>query len=240
MTMLKVSLGAFLVKNFKSKAYIRYTVTMVSIFLILIGLAELIFSATFPCDSTPFFFGDVKECGNIPHQTAWSRFLLAFTILNLVTDVLYAGLTFLVIWQIQLSWRKKMVAISLCMLGTLGGVASAIRLALLLNFVPGYSVFGQTCLQESWAVIEPAMGITAGCMATLRPLLVEFNRWRGASVTGSRGMSHSGPHTASARNSRRTKTVAMAVPTSVMEPEMVLLQEDQKGVLVQFDVQQEW
>lgn len=70
-----------------------------------------------------------------------------------------------------MSRRDKLSAAGLCALGTIGGVASVIRLCVLVIPFPTVSVLGEGIHTSIWSLIEPGVGITAAAMASLRPLV---------------------------------------------------------------------
>ncbi|GAM85193.1 hypothetical protein ANO11243_031970 [Dothideomycetidae sp. 11243] len=179
---LKISLGAFLYKIFESKPAYRWIIVATSVILTAAAVAGIVVTIEMPCGFEPYFFAGLKECA-FDHHTqsmAWSTVFRVWTILNTTSDGLYAVLSVIAIVSMQLEVREKFVAVFLCTMGTLGGVASIIRLCMLCIIVPGYSEFGQTIIELQWSVVEPGLGITAASTATLRPLVREVNKWRAA------------------------------------------------------------
>lgn len=189
MLALKISLGLFFYKIFESKPVYRWIIGTCTVLLTIIGITSVVVTVADRCGLEAFFFVDIKECAGSRSGPVWSGVLEAWGLLNTISDFLYAVLSVIAIANIQLTLRRKASAIALCMLGTLGGVASVVRLGLLLSIIPGYSTFGQTMIEVQRSAIEGGLGIAAASLATLRPLAHELKLWRErkSDAAGSRG-----------------------------------------------------
>jgi len=73
--------------------------------------------------------------------------------------------------SLQLPQRTKVSACLLLAFGTVGGLASIIRIGIIIPQIPGTSTLGESIDPSIWTVIEPGLGITAASLATLRPLM---------------------------------------------------------------------
>ncbi|KAF2151755.1 hypothetical protein K461DRAFT_321931 [Myriangium duriaei CBS 260.36] len=178
MIALKISLGWFFQKIFDSKRAYWWTILVCTIILTLAGIASIMMTALYPCDLATYFFPGLKECVNSRNIKAWVDVAQVWTVLSMVSDLLYAVLSIVAIARIQLSAKKKVTAILLCTVGTMAGTASVARFIMLTDPVKGYSIFGQDILNLQVLVIEPGLGIIAACAATLRPMLREYRQWR--------------------------------------------------------------
>lgn len=139
----------------------------------LLGLAAIIFTFVEPCQIETEFFIGLPRCGMTSpfyQNSVWLRIAEAWTLANTASDILMAGVAVMVIVQMQLARRNKISAALLCALGSIGCVASCVRLVFLVVNIHNYSYLGQSILEAIWSSIEPGLGIIAASLATLRPL----------------------------------------------------------------------
>lgn len=90
---------------------------------------------------------------------------------NAVTDLIYAILPIFIIRESKLPPIAKISSCLLLALGTVGGIASVVRLKYIKGLQPGPDFFNSSVNIAIWSLIEPGLGITAASLATLRPLL---------------------------------------------------------------------
>lgn len=91
-----------------------------------------------------------------------------WALLNASTDLTYSLIAVITIWTSSMRRTEKIQASFLMVLGTVGGIASCIRLVVSKIFDPSAQPdFAQVQL---WTVIEAGTCITAASLTTLRPL----------------------------------------------------------------------
>lgn len=186
MVMFKISLGFFFLRIFKSRKVFVWTLIISTIIPTVFGVVNVIYTAVVSCQIENLFFVGLTWCSDSSHAS-WLILAEAWTFLNMVSDVLYAILSMVAIYQLKMSIKQKVIASLLCALGCLGSLASIVRLVLFLTNTSGYSLLGEGLLQAIWTLIEPGFGITAASMATLRPLLRKDG---GKTVAATRSNSH--------------------------------------------------
>jgi len=81
-------------------------------------------------------------------------------------------LPFFMLRDVQIRLRDKIIVGFILALAAAGGIASMIRFKYLAGLAePGYSFYATTHEAMVWSCIEPGLGIIAGSLASLRPLL---------------------------------------------------------------------
>ncbi|KAF2469635.1 uncharacterized protein BDR25DRAFT_371641 [Lindgomyces ingoldianus] len=100
--------------------------------------------------------------------TGVSYFISAVSIL---TDWTCAILPAFILWGVQLKWRVKASVGVVLALGVVASTATLVRL----KFLPSYTI-GEDYLYHIapigiWSITESGIGITAGSLATLRPII---------------------------------------------------------------------
>ncbi|KAI4722198.1 hypothetical protein E4T48_01558 [Aureobasidium sp. EXF-10727] len=146
----------------------------------------LLSTVIFSLYSFGFFFVAIFQCGSpdkyLLHKvqgkcTSWSVLgPLNYThgVMNAVTDWIFVSLPVLVIRKANMSGRDKSSVILVLVIGVFGSVASVVRLfyidALHSGDQDATTFFSDASSIAILSTIEPGMGITAACMATLRPL----------------------------------------------------------------------
>lgn len=148
-----------------------------------------------------WFFVAIFECGN-PLQFAekaalgqclsWKRVLEPFNYfhgtLNAVTDWIFAIIPIFVVRGAQMTREARLSVIAILALGAAGSITSLVRLAYV--GVLGVSVdkiFVKLPEYGIVSIIEVGFGITAACLATLRPLFSRFIDKASTAMTSSRG-----------------------------------------------------
>lgn len=177
MIALKISLCFFFIKIFASKRPFVMAMIMSTLMSSVVRLACVLVMTIKPCTLESFFFADIIECRGHPPSTPWSIMLDISTVANVLSDLLYCGLSAFAIASMTMRLRNKITSIVLCTLGTLGTIAAVIRAGIQLGHLHGESKFGATQLEVQWSVIELGFGITAASCATLRPLMDRVFRW---------------------------------------------------------------
>lgn len=166
MVFLKMSLGFFLLKIFtidKPKRIIVIVVVCVcSVFSLVYFFWTLI-----GCAASATFYPTGEVCHSV---TAYSHFTTFWNTLNASTDLLFALLATLAMWNVKLPLLAKISTGGLLVLGTLGGIASLIRLGLLLRQSNQSNQIVHSLQAGYWTIIEAGIGITVASLATLRPL----------------------------------------------------------------------
>lgn len=178
MVLLKISLCLFFIKIFASKRTFIVIMVITTVVASCVRVANIITVAEALCSFEAFFFMDIKECGGTkPPSSAWVITTFVSTAVNIASDLLYVVLSIIVVARLQMKLRQKISTILLCVLGTIGTIASVVRLVLQLSYIPGESRFGASNLEIMCSVMELGLGIIAASCATLRPVLEQARKW---------------------------------------------------------------
>ena len=142
--------------------------------------ATVAFSTVF---GVAYFFLVIFQCGAAPRKIfqqesagkciPFDKVLIINTIagvINTVADWILALLPIFILRQAQLGRAAKISAGFVLVLGSIGSICSATRLAFLRGLRPGPHFFWTAVDIAVWSVAEPGIGIIAASLATLRPL----------------------------------------------------------------------
>ncbi|TKX26180.1 hypothetical protein C1H76_1533 [Elsinoe australis] len=197
MILVKISIAIFFLKLFAlSFKWQRVLIIASTALSTALGIAYLIFTVA-SCGimvqsqkTTPFKTGS-DWC---PVQETFVRFSITWSVINAVTDLLFAALAVQVLWGAKMPAATKASAIVLILFGCVGGVASCVRVAVQL---PLGDIRIAGVLLGLWSNVEAGVCITAASAITLRPLfqtVVEKAKSSFGSSVRSRtaGMSSSG------------------------------------------------
>ena len=167
----KFALGFFFHRLFDTrKRYVWFIVANMAIPCVA-GLANLIYTIVSPCGVQSLFFADLPFCPATTSHKAILAIAECWTLLNAISDALYAGLSIHAVIKLRLPLKQRAIASFLCALGCAGGIVSWVRLGLLLNYDYDIPLLGMCYLTTILCLLEPGLGITAASIATLRPLL---------------------------------------------------------------------
>lgn len=165
MLTLKISLGIFFLKIFnRAGVWQRYIIHGIMWFSVAMGLV-LFFLSIFTCGVLPGFGASTEGC---PIAPAYNGLSIFWSSINATTDLMFSVLSVQALWNAQLPRVTKISACALLLFGTIGGIASVVRIVEL--FSPRSGVL-QAIDAAYWTLLEAGVGITAASCATLRPLL---------------------------------------------------------------------
>ncbi|KAL2357039.1 hypothetical protein BJ546DRAFT_837614, partial [Cryomyces antarcticus] len=165
---LKISLGIYFLRIAIKKWQI-YTIYSLMTISTLYGIIYFLV-AIFQCGLPSLFLQHQlhKQCIN--PQTLLG---LGYThaVISTITDWTFAILPIFVLWNTNMDIRSKVSVAIILTLGAIGSIATIIRA----KYIYGIVYFDQDFFYNAtnigmWSTIEPGIGITAGSLATLRPL----------------------------------------------------------------------
>jgi len=163
-----------------------------AVFFLRIVLAQwqrriiIISTVIFSVYTFSFFFVAVFQCGSpdkyLLHKVqgkciSWSvlgPMNYVHGVMNALTDWIFVSLPILVVRRANMNGRDKWSVVFVLVIGVLGSVASVVRL-FYINYLHSGDKDATTFFSNASGIailstIEPGMGITAACMATLKPL----------------------------------------------------------------------
>ncbi|KAI4736781.1 hypothetical protein E4T50_12731 [Aureobasidium sp. EXF-12298] len=176
----KLSLAIFFLRVVNQRWQRQVIIGSVTLYT-LFGTAWL-FVAIFQCGS-PADYGKNEALGKcLPFRTVLRPLNYTHGVLNAVTDWIFAIIPIFVVRAAQMHRQQKITVCTILGLGVLGSICSLVRLAYvdvigvalqdLLISAPNYGIV---------SIVELGLGITAACLATLRPL---FAFWFDKARTG--------------------------------------------------------
>ncbi|KAF2221472.1 hypothetical protein BDZ85DRAFT_320656, partial [Elsinoe ampelina] len=201
MILVKLSLAFYFLKLFTPPLFRpqRLLILASTALTTALGTAYLVFTVA-SCGimvqsqkTTPFRTGS-DWC---PVQESFVRFSVAWSVVNALTDALFAGLAVNVVWGAKMAASTKASAIVLVLFGCVGGVASCVRVAVQL---PLGDIRIAGVLLGLWSNVEAGVSITAASLITLRPLFQSVSErvkgsFGGSKAAGSEGESAFGKGT---------------------------------------------
>lgn len=138
--------------------------------------------------STFFFLLFVFQCR--PSAYFWTRFTggegscinpiitvrstYGYSAIVCLTDWVFATLPFFLVWKLQMSKKQKVMVGLILSMGVISSTATIIRIPYLHTLGNQADFLYATTDVAIWSGVETGLGITAACMATLRPL---FRGW---------------------------------------------------------------
>jgi hypothetical protein len=95
----------------------------------------------------------------------------ALAAVNAIADWSFGILPFFIVWDMQMNMRTKILVAGILAFAAIGSTATAVRMLYIDSLTNGPDFLFATKNVAIWSTVEPGVGITAGSMATLRPLL---------------------------------------------------------------------
>ncbi|KAI4908371.1 hypothetical protein J4E90_008996 [Alternaria incomplexa] len=95
----------------------------------------------------------------------------ALAAINAMADWAFGLLPFFIVWGLEMRTKTKLLVAGILAFAAIGSTGTAIRMAYIHTLVQGPDFLYATTDVALWSTIEPGIGITAGSIATLRPLV---------------------------------------------------------------------
>ncbi|TKX19096.1 hypothetical protein C1H76_8762 [Elsinoe australis] len=165
---LKISLGYFFLNIFSHKKKQRIAIYTIMALSILFGLAYL-----------PLGYGTCAQIKVLPGlkttcppavQTSASVIFGIFSLITVIGDFALTGMAIVALWSAKLPTPTKVSACLLLILGSAGGVASTVRMAIVLKKSDPVKYTQELVMLLRWILIEIGLGIVAANLAMIRPL----------------------------------------------------------------------
>jgi hypothetical protein len=193
MPTLKVSLGLLLLRFIMEKW--QKKVVWITIVLSTVYSIGYFFVNLFQCG----YFANIQEylqkkqnnqCLGEPQILGMTY---TFSAVNAVTDWVLTGIPFLVLRKTQMNNKQKATVGFILLLGATSSVASVVRFKFIPNITaPTLNFFRTAAELGQWSVVEPGLGILAGCLMTMRPLFKRFLETARSLRNGSSGQPSQG------------------------------------------------
>ncbi|KAK7562411.1 hypothetical protein IWX49DRAFT_554298 [Phyllosticta citricarpa] len=167
----KLSLGVFFLRILIrpwQRCFV-YAVMVLTTLLSVFFFFNLIFMCGNPKDYLVRYVAD--ECAPRDVQRALAYLSAA---VGAFTDWTYAVLPLQIVLQANMQMRGKISVLLILSLGTIGSVCSTVRIKYIDGLISPTDFFWNATMIAIWSITECGAGITAGSLATLRPL---FKHW---------------------------------------------------------------
>ncbi|RYP77926.1 hypothetical protein DL769_003299 [Monosporascus sp. CRB-8-3] len=126
------------------------------------------------------------QCNEASHLRFQIRTFYANMAADIITDLLVLSTPILILWNVQIPWRKKLILFGIFSLTVFIMIVAIVRVTIVIN--PGELRNASIDWLYTWSNVEMAVAIIIACLASFRQLFVSTNR------TGehSRSRSHRG------------------------------------------------
>ncbi|KJZ68982.1 hypothetical protein HIM_11623 [Hirsutella minnesotensis 3608] len=191
MIFVKLSIGIFLLRLAVWTAY-KWILRICLVVFALWGLG-LFFWNTFQCNPVEKLWDFRIQYGYCASPDAIVSWAIALSVLNIVSDWVYALLPVPMVWNIKMTKQAKITVIFLLGLGIFASIATVVRFKYLHGLHQWNDLSYSLTDAVVWTLIEPGVAILATSLATIRPLLRIFQikgfRSSDSSATTTTGLS---------------------------------------------------
>ncbi|KAI1484399.1 hypothetical protein F5X96DRAFT_457312 [Biscogniauxia mediterranea] len=165
----KISIGIFLLRIAVQR--IHHYIIYVNLLLTVVTGIVFFFVTLFQCNPIPYFwlrYGGTVEgsCIDVGIIVALTYLYSAFSV---ICDFTFAILPIFLIWGLQMEKRTKVALIPILSMGCVASSAVVVRLAYVQDFMDPDFLWATVNIAV-WSTTEQGLAITAGSLATLRPL----------------------------------------------------------------------
>ncbi|CAG5179638.1 uncharacterized protein ALTATR162_LOCUS9386 [Alternaria atra] len=164
----KISIGLFLLRITPKKIHhwIIYTVMGLTV---LTGIVFL-FVTVFQCMPISYFWGQALgadgSCINI-YVIIGLTYL--YSVISAICDFTFGLLPIVLVWDLNMSKNSKIALIPILSMACVASIAVIVRMGFVMKFVTNDFLYDTVDI-AIWSDIEQGLAITAGSLATLRPL----------------------------------------------------------------------
>ncbi|KFA69955.1 hypothetical protein S40285_03889 [Stachybotrys chlorohalonatus IBT 40285] len=145
---------------------------IIYIAMVATGLSGLVFFLVtmFQCSPIPFFWDKQLSGGSCVNIEVVIALAYLYSSFSVVSDFIFAILPSVVVWKLQIRKEAKLLLLPLLAMGCVASCAVIARFPYLGKFREPDFLWNTTDI-AIWSTIEQGLAITAGSLATLRPLL---------------------------------------------------------------------
>lgn len=165
----KSSIGWFLLRitTQRRDKWIVY----ISVFMSILTGIIFFFVTLFQCQPIDYFWNrEEGQQGTCVPADVIIGLAFLYSSINVIVDFAFALLPFFLVWKLQLDKRTKITLIPILGMGCIASSALVVRLGYLMNFRDPDFLWATVDI-AIWSTVEQGLAITAGSLATLRPLL---------------------------------------------------------------------
>ncbi|KAI1086895.1 hypothetical protein F5B19DRAFT_101983 [Rostrohypoxylon terebratum] len=165
----KISIGLFLLRI--AVLRIHHYIIYVNLLLTVVTGLVFFFVTLLQCNPIPYFwlrFSGVDQ-GSCIDVNIIAALTYLYSALNVICDFTFATLPIVLIWGLQMDKKTKIALIPILSMGCVASSAVVVRLAYIKDFKDPDFLWA-TVYIAVWSTTEQGLAITAGSLATLRPL----------------------------------------------------------------------
>ncbi|OCK74960.1 hypothetical protein K432DRAFT_309581 [Lepidopterella palustris CBS 459.81] len=179
--MLKIALGVFLLRVAVRKLHI-WIIRLVMLGTIVFGTSYF-FLVLFQCGPVSEFWMVSPGSSKCLNTKVITGTTYAAGALTTVSDWTFGILPIFIVWDLKISRKAKFMVAGILAFAAIGSTATIVRIPYVHGLAETSDFLWTTTDIAIWSTVEPGIGITAGCIATLRPIL-QVVLWRtGLSMT---------------------------------------------------------
>lgn len=168
LSVLKISLGFFFLNIFLHRKLQSYLIYAVMILSFLLGMAYWPVGFI-TCAEIKADLGYVSNCPTRIQRAADALFD-AFSLVNILGDFIFVGMSVSAIWEAKLSVMSKLSASTLLLVACSGAVASTIRFVLVVEPTDPKTATQDLIDIFKWCIVEVGVCFIAANLVMLRPL----------------------------------------------------------------------
>ncbi|EKG12308.1 hypothetical protein MPH_10613 [Macrophomina phaseolina MS6] len=167
--MLKCSVGLFLLRIAVKRGHVL-TIYIMSAATILLSVGYF-FVFIFQCDPVSSFWTIKPNNDGCLPLDAIAGIAYAAAVLGSISDWTFGILPGFIVYDLQMNKRTKLVVVGILGFAAIGSTATIVRMPYIKGFKATHDFLYESTDIAIWSTIEPGIGMTAACIATLRPLL---------------------------------------------------------------------
>ncbi|EUC27626.1 hypothetical protein COCCADRAFT_111214 [Bipolaris zeicola 26-R-13] len=163
----KMSIGFLLLRISirKLHTWIIYAAMLVSV----VAGSTFFFVCLFQCYPISYMWDRTSQQGKCIDNTVITALGYVYSIFSIISDFTFAIIPGFLVWHLQLKRRAKIALIPLITMGCIASAAVIARLPFV-HFFNSPDFLWSTLDIAIWSSVEQGLAITAGSLATLRPL----------------------------------------------------------------------
>lgn len=181
MIMIKVSIGLFLLRITINKIQ-RWIIYIVMGLTVLTGLV-FFFVTLLQCTPISFFWDKFTQTGSCINVDIIIALTFLYSVVSVICDFAFAILPVFLVWDLNMSFNTRLVLVPILGMACVASIAVICRMAYVMDFKNPDFLWATVDI-AIWSDTEQGLGITAGSLATLRPLYRMISTRFGLTQTG--------------------------------------------------------
>ncbi|KAI1509026.1 hypothetical protein PtrSN002B_005377 [Pyrenophora tritici-repentis] len=163
----KLSIGFLLLRISIRKLHTWIIIT--AMFVSVVAGGTFFFVCLFQCYPISFMWDRTSQQGKCVDNTVITALGYVYSVFSIISDFTFAIIPGFLVWHLQLKRRTKVALIPLITMGCIASAAVIARLPFV-HYFNSPDFLWSTLDIAIWSTVEQGLAITAGSLATLRPL----------------------------------------------------------------------